>query len=76
MKVSFPTFVFFVLAFASSVLAAERVPWTTSRIVGSPEPPKPYHVERVYPHLNFDQPVELMPLADTGKMMLLEVSRG
>ena len=59
---------------ASSLSAAERVPWTTSRIVGSPDPPKEYHVERVYPELEFDQPVELMPLADTGKMMILEVT--
>jgi putative heme-binding domain-containing protein len=56
------------------LVAADRVPWTTSRIEGSPDPPKEYHVQRVYPELQFDQPVELMPLADTGKMMLLEVN--
>ncbi len=61
-----------IVASCSSV-AAQRVPWTTSRIVGSPDPPKEYHVQRVYPKLQFDQPVELMPLAGTGKMMLLEV---
>lgn len=53
--------------------AAERVPWTGSKVEGSPDPPKPYHVERVYPNLQFNQPVELMPLGETGKMMLLEV---
>ncbi len=68
------TAVAFVLCWAVTLSAAERVPWTTSRVVGSPEPPKPYHVKRVYPHLQFDQPVELMQLADTGKMMLLEVT--
>jgi putative heme-binding domain-containing protein len=35
------------LAASSSSPAAERVPWTTSRILGSPEPPSPYVVERV-----------------------------
>lgn len=60
--------------FASSLLAADRVPWTTSRVVGSPDPPKQYHVERAYPKLEFDQPVELMSLGDTGKMMVLEVT--
>ena len=50
-----------------------RTPWTTSRVVGSPDPPKPYHVERVYPKLEFRNPVELMPLGDTGRMVLLEV---
>ena len=64
------------LFFASieSLHAAERAAWTSSRIVGSPDPPKAYHVERVYENLQFDQPVELMPLGDTGKMMLLEVT--
>lgn len=64
----------FALLLASPLTAAERVPWTTSRLIGSPDPPKEYHVQRVYPQLEFDQPVELMPLADTGKMMILEVT--
>ena len=63
----------FCLTGPAMLVAAERVPWTSSRVVGSPDPPKPYHVQPAYPHLSFDQPVELMPLGDTGKMMLLEV---
>ena len=58
----------------AGVFAADRVPWTTSRVVGSPEPAKPYAVQRVYPKLEFRGPVELMRLGNTGKMMLLEVS--
>ncbi|MCP4892037.1 MAG: c-type cytochrome [Planctomycetaceae bacterium] len=53
--------------------AADRVPWTTSNVVGSPEPPRPFHVSRVYPRLRFNQPVELMPLGKTNRMMMLEV---
>lgn len=34
-----------------------RAPWTTSRVVGSPEPPRPYRTERVFPHIQFKQPV-------------------
>ena len=30
--------------------------WTTSRIVGSPEPPTPYKVARVFPKLKFKNP--------------------
>lgn len=63
----------FIAAVAASCDAAERVPWTASKVVGSPDPPRSYHVERVYPALEFRNPVELMPLADTGKMMLLEL---
>ncbi|HRX79888.1 MAG TPA: hypothetical protein P5307_12545, partial [Pirellulaceae bacterium] len=31
-----------------------RSPWTTSRILGSPEPPLPYVTERVFPGLQFN----------------------
>jgi putative heme-binding domain-containing protein len=39
---------------------ADRVPWTTSRVVGSPEPPRPYTVEVAFPKLSFDRPLELV----------------
>src|SRR5947209_1574970 len=29
----------------------KRVPWTTSRMMGSPEPPAPYLMKRVFPQL-------------------------
>ncbi|QDV36538.1 PQQ-dependent sugar dehydrogenase [Tautonia plasticadhaerens] len=34
-----------------------RVPWTTSRLVGSPEPPPPFRLDRVFPHIAFQGPV-------------------
>ena len=34
--------------------------WTTSRILGSPEPPPPYTFKRVYPNLTFKNPVNLI----------------
>ncbi|NND99576.1 MAG: c-type cytochrome [Pirellulaceae bacterium] len=52
---------------------AQRVPWMSSRVIGSPDPPKEYHVERVYPNLEFIHPVEMMPLGNTGRMMVLQV---
>ena len=33
-----------------------RVPWTTSRVIGSPEPPSPYMPALAFPHLEFDRP--------------------
>src|SRR2546426_246390 len=36
-----------------------RIPWITSRILGSPEPPSPYLAERVFPMLKFNEPVDL-----------------
>ena len=39
-----------------------RTAWTTSRLSGTPEPPAPYIVERIYPQLQFNQPVILTHL--------------
>jgi putative heme-binding domain-containing protein len=36
-----------------------RTPWTTSRITGSPDPPPPYRLERVFPKLAFKNPLLL-----------------
>src|ERR1700682_947164 len=38
---------------------AQRTPWTTSRLTGSPEPPHPYKIERVFPKLTFKNPLLL-----------------
>jgi uncharacterized repeat protein (TIGR03806 family) len=37
----------------------KRVPWTTSRVKGSPEPPPPYRTEPAFPKLKFEEPLEL-----------------
>jgi putative heme-binding domain-containing protein len=52
---------------------ARREPWTTSRITGSPDPPRPYVTERVFPSLTFDQPVELVAIPGTSRLAVLEV---
>jgi putative heme-binding domain-containing protein len=44
-------------AAAPKVVAPKRVPWTTSKIVGTPEPPHPYKAERVFPKLSFRDPI-------------------
>ena len=36
----------------------QRIPWTVSRITGSPDPPLPYVVKRVFPKLKFKEPVD------------------
>ncbi len=52
---------------------SQRIPWTTSRITGSPEPPKPYLVERVFPELTFENPVELTPAPGSDRLFVLEL---
>ena len=51
----------------------KRIPWSTSRMVGTPEPPSPYLLERVVPQLTFRNPVELLPVPGTDRMVVVEV---
>lgn len=51
---------------------ATRVPWTQSRIIGSPEPPLPLVLERVYPQLEFDKPVSIHPLPGSQRLVVCE----
>src|SRR5262245_58242095 len=38
----------------------KRVPWTTSKVIGSPEPPPPYTTEPAFPKLpKFEEPLDL-----------------
>ena len=41
--------VWFLFMISLHLAAAERVPWTTSKVQGSPEPPPPYLVVEIYP---------------------------
>jgi len=44
-----------------------RVPWTTSHVVGTPEPPLPYQTEKLFPRLKITQPLsfEIEPGRDS-----------
>src|SRR5262245_27206203 len=37
----------------------ERKAWTTSRVVGSPDPPPPFKVVRAFPNVKFEHPLLL-----------------
>lgn len=45
------------LAQSSKPAKSVRVPWTTSRVVGSPDPPPPFKVVRAFPKLKFEHPL-------------------
>jgi uncharacterized repeat protein (TIGR03806 family) len=51
-----------------------RVPWTTSRVIGSPEPPHPYRLERAFPHHKFHNSVYLTPEPGTDRLFVMEYS--
>jgi uncharacterized repeat protein (TIGR03806 family) len=47
-------------------------PWTTSKVVGSPEPPDPYTVTKVYPKLTFFEALELTPVPGAKAWVVAE----
>jgi putative heme-binding domain-containing protein len=50
----------------------KRVPWTTSRVTGSPEPPPPYRIERVFPKLAFKNPLLISSAPGTDRLFVGE----
>jgi putative heme-binding domain-containing protein len=51
---------------------AGRKPWTTSRVVGSPDPPPPFQVVRVRPELKFDHPLLIVRYPEGNRMVVGE----
>ena len=52
----------------------KRVPFTTSRLAGSPDPPPPYRAKRVFPKLNFKHPLFITHQPETDRMLVVEQS--
>lgn len=50
----------------------KRVPWTSSRIIGSPEPPPPYRTEPAFPGLKFDEPLDMSHAPGTNRLFIAE----
>src|SRR5262245_47417537 len=51
---------------------ARRVPWTTSNVKGSPEPPPPYRTERAFPKLKFNEPLDLTYAPGTNRLFVAQ----
>jgi len=49
----------------------QRVPWTTSKLVGSPEPPLPYAVRKAFEHLEFKAPLYALQAPDGGPLLVV-----
>jgi glucose/arabinose dehydrogenase len=50
--------------------SSNRVPWTSSKITGTPEPPPPYTVGLAFPNLKFEFPVVLTAAKGTNRLFL------
>jgi putative heme-binding domain-containing protein len=60
------------LSTPSDAQAAGRIPWTTSRVVGSPNTPSPFQTEPAFPNLKFKNPVDATLIPGTDQMLVLE----
>jgi hypothetical protein len=54
--------------------AEKRIPWTTSAIRGTPEPPLPFRVERAFPKLTFEQPNEVATIPGSDRLVAIETA--
>lgn len=61
-----------VASLAAHCMAAQRLPWTTSRIRGSPDQPFGYTLERRFGGLSFTNPVDLAFLREIDRWMVGE----
>jgi len=51
---------------------SERVPWTTSRLIGSPSPPPPYRLVRAFPNVAFDAPIYIAQEPASARFFVAE----
>lgn len=49
-----------------------RIPWNTSRVKGTPEPPAPYRTELAFPKLKFSEPLEMAVAPGSGRLYVAE----
>lgn len=52
---------------------SSRVPWTSSKIAGTPDPPSPYAVEPAFPGIKLQSPVVLVRAGGTGRLFVGEL---
>src|SRR5690606_31705590 len=57
---------------AQSATSSPREPWTTSTIIGAPEPPKAFLDERALPRLRFAEGLELAKVPGTNRLLVVE----
>ncbi len=48
------------------------VPVTTSTVIGSPDPPPPYRMQRLFPKLKINYPVSVVPQPGSDLMLVID----
>ena len=59
-------------AIAGDESPAQRVPWRSSRVTGSPDPPPPFVASRVFPEMNLKEPVFIVWSSDLNRFFVGE----
>ncbi|MBT6154197.1 MAG: hypothetical protein HOL01_11515 [Planctomycetaceae bacterium] len=57
----------------SQTKVKRRVPWTTSRLHGTPTPPPPYRIQTAFPGVKFTLPTSLQELPGMNRLMVTEI---
>lgn len=65
-------FLAFLFSGLSGAHAAQRLPWTTSHLHGTPEPPLPYRLESVYPKGLFIEPICATTIPGTNRIVVVQ----
>ncbi|HEY2415141.1 MAG TPA: PQQ-dependent sugar dehydrogenase [Pirellulaceae bacterium] len=52
--------------------ATGRTPWTTSRVIGSPDPPPPYKIVRAFPNMKLEKPLLLTRCPGSDRLFIGE----
>ena len=60
------------LADENAKSAPKRIPWTTSRVQGTPEPPPPFRAKRVFPKINFRRPTVITSAPGTDRFFVAQ----
>ncbi|MGB7345070.1 MAG: PQQ-dependent sugar dehydrogenase [Pirellulaceae bacterium] len=74
------TNLYLLLLFASlnltsgDVYADEPLRWQTSRIKGTPDPPLPYRLERIFADLELKEPTEMVRLPGTDRWVVVQLN--
>lgn len=53
---------------------AKRPPWTTSKLVGTPEPPEPYKIVPAFAKVRFEKPTSLEEIPGANRLLVTEMS--
>ena len=58
---------------ASETKAADRAPWTTSRIQGTPFPPAPFSIRSAFPNLKLNRPTCIEEIPGANRLIITEI---